>query len=224
MDKYNLKMLKLFLVIVAAITVSNCNKEDSIDIGETVTDVDGNVYKTLMIGDQIWMADNFKVLHFRNGNLIQTTTTPIEDISIIDSPNFQWAYLGNESNANKYGRLYSFNAIADTRSFCPGGWHIPSDEEWTVLTDFLGGESQAQQKLIKLGFAPQFGGLRYSDSFSDLDSYGIYWSSTYVPENSEPGITLETQVYIRMLVNGTNHVNRSYRYFKSGASVRCIKD
>ena len=150
----NRKTVFTVIMAIVAINISSCKKEDP---NETVTDVDGNVYKTLKIGNQTWMSENLKVLHYRNGSLIQTTTTPSEDILLMDKPGFQWAYEGNDSYAEEYGRLYSYYAIADTRGICPDGWHIPVDEEWTVMTDFLGGESQAQQKLIQMGFNPQFG-------------------------------------------------------------------
>ncbi len=221
MDSSNRKTIITVMIAFFAISVSSCKKEASI---ETVTDIDGNVYKTLSIGNQVWMCENLKVLHFRNGNPIQTTTTPSEDLMLVDKPNYQWAYEGNESYVDEYGRLYSFYAVADTRGICPEGWHIPSDEEWTFLTDFLGGESQAQKKLTDLGFNPQFGGSRLTDIFFDIDQNGIYWSGTFVPENSEPGLAPEEQVYIRTMANGSENIYRSYRYFKNGASVRCIKD
>ncbi len=217
----NRKTVFTVIMAIVAINISSCKKEDP---NETVTDVDGNVYKTLKIGNQTWMSENLKVLHYRNGSLIQTTTTPSEDILLMDKPGFQWAYEGNDSYAEEYGRLYSYYAIADTRGICPDGWHIPVDEEWTVMTDFLGGESQAQQKLIQMGFNPQFGGIRLSKEFIDLDLYGNYWSSTFVPENSEPGIGPDEQVFIRTMANGSANVYRSYRHFKNGASVRCVRD
>jgi uncharacterized protein (TIGR02145 family) len=221
MDNSQWKIGVLVIIAFVAISFCSCEKEDPF---VTVKDIDGNSYRTQLIGNQSWMCENLKVLHFRNGDLIQTTSTPSEDIILMDKPNFQWAYEGNENYVEEYGRLYSFYAIADTRGICPAGWHIPSDEEWTVLTNFLGDESQAQQKLIEIGFNPQFGGIRMTDIFIDKDLSGNYWSGTFVPENSEPGLTIENQVYIRSMTIGSRNVYRNYRYFKNGASVRCIKD
>jgi uncharacterized protein (TIGR02145 family) len=102
-----------------------------------VTDIDGNSYRTLKIGGQWWMTDNLKVTRFQNGDLIGTTTPANMDISGESTPKYQWAFKGNESYVAAYGRLYTWYAVTDSRGVCPAGWHVPSDEEWTILTDHL---------------------------------------------------------------------------------------
>jgi uncharacterized protein (TIGR02145 family) len=104
---------------------------------QTVKDIDGNVYKTVTIGTQVWMAENLKTTKYRNGDLIGTTTPATLDISGESTPKHQWTYDGNESNVATYGRLYTWYAVTDSRNVCPAGWHIPTDDEWTTLTNYL---------------------------------------------------------------------------------------
>ena len=104
-------------------------------VGSTVTDIDNNVYNTVIIGTQIWLKENLKVTKYRNSDTITTT----------------WAYNGNESNVSTYGRLYDWYAATDSRGLCPTGWHLPTDAEWTTLTDYLEGLSVAGGKLKEAG-------------------------------------------------------------------------
>jgi uncharacterized protein (TIGR02145 family) len=102
----------------------------------TVTDIDGNVYNTVRIGSQVWMKQNLKVTHFRNGVEI-----PIEE------NNNQWYqlttaaycnYMNNEDSAQIYGRLYNWYAVNNENNIAPEGWHVPTDEEWKQLEMYLG--------------------------------------------------------------------------------------
>lgn len=80
------------------------------------------------------MAENLKTTRYCNHDLIGTTTM---DISLESEPKYQWAYNGIESNVPIYGRLYTWHAINDSRKICPNGWHVPTDAEWTTLTEYL---------------------------------------------------------------------------------------
>ena len=100
-------------------------------------DGDNINYPVVAIGTQVWMAENLKTTKYRNGNLIGTTTPAELDISLESTPKYQWAYGGNEANVATYGRLYTFYATTDSRVVCPTGWHVPSDAEWTILSDYL---------------------------------------------------------------------------------------
>lgn len=104
---------------------------------EVVTDIDGNTYNIINIGNQVWMAENLRTTRFANGDLIGTTTPSTLDIMNYIDPVYQWPYNGNEKNAAKYGRLYTWYAATDPRGLCPVGWHIPSDAEWTELEIYL---------------------------------------------------------------------------------------
>jgi len=196
---------------------------------QTVKDIDGNVYNTLTIGTQVWMAENLKTTRYRNGDIIGTTTTVTLDIRSESSPQYQWAYNGKESNVATYGRLYTWYAITDNRGVCPIGWHVPTDAEWSTLTTFLGGEIVAYSKLketgdihwIKydtgtneLGFTALPGGLRNSSGlFDDIGSSGCWWSST------EYG---KYDAWYRFMGYNLSCVYR-YLYLKrNGFSVRCV--
>ncbi len=115
----------------------------------TMKDIDSNVYKTINIGTQTWMAENLKVTHYRNNDSIPNVTN-----------NSGWFYLSTgvycnfENNLNYvpiYGRLYNYYSVVDARKLCPTGWHIPTDTEWTKLISYLGGESVAGGKLKEIG-------------------------------------------------------------------------
>jgi hypothetical protein len=103
----------------------------------TVEDADGNIYQTIGIGSQIWMAENLKTTRYRNGDLIGTTTPSTLDISGETAPKYQWAYDGDESNVVNYGRLYTWYTVTESRNVCPIEWHVPSDSEWAILTDYI---------------------------------------------------------------------------------------
>jgi uncharacterized protein (TIGR02145 family) len=134
----------------------------------TLTDIDGNVYKTIKIGDQWWMAENLKVTRYRNSDPIPNVT---------DNSNGEWsnlstgaycAYNNDESNVATYGRLYNWYAVNDSRNIAPEGWHVPSDEEWKQLEMFLGmSQSQADNS-----------GRRGTDEGGNMKEDGTaYWSS-----------------------------------------------
>ena len=197
-----------------------------------VTDVDNNVYNTVTIGTQIWFKENLKVTRYRNGDAIGTTTPATKDISGETSPKYQWAYNGDEGNVATYGRLYTWYAATDSRGLCPTGWHLPTDAEWTTLTDYLGGESVAGGKMKEAGtthwnspntsadnssgFTALPGGFRYfSGSFYDIGSYGLWWSAT---EYDAP------YAWYRNLDYRFGSAYRNFNYKYDGFSVRCVRD
>ena len=222
----------------------NCKKAEDSYI--KITDADGNVYTTVTIGTQVWMVENLKTTRYRNGDLIGTTSPATLDISAEAAPKYQWAYEGNESNLNTYGRLYTWYAVTDARNVCPTGWHLPSDVEWTTLTDYLitnghcyGGSGDDIAKSIastsgwtadpkagnvgnhqasnnSSGFTALPSGLRIFDGSYLWIGLGGYWWSS--TEYSA------TNVYNRFMVcNGSNvgcyDIPKHY-----GFSVRCLQD
>ena len=115
---------------------------------DSVTDIDGNVYKTAKIGNQWWMAENLRVTHYRNGDKIPNLSGDEE----WDNANGAYCCYNNDSaNIAKYGMLYNWFAVADSRNIAPEGWHVPTDEEWQVLVDYLGGAALAGGKLKSKG-------------------------------------------------------------------------
>ena len=195
-----------------------------------ISDIDGNTYNTVTIGTQTWMQENLKTTHYRNGDAIPNVTD-----------NTAWAALTTDAYCNYnndlatssvYGKLYNFYAIADYRYLCPLGWNIPTTAQWTILTDYLGGESIAASKLKESGtthwqspntgatnstnFTALPGGSRIGDgTYASLVGFGHWWSS------SES--TSTTALYRAMGYDGENV--RSYDNSKKlGLSIRCLKE
>jgi len=222
----------LIVIGLTLILANSCKKADDY----VIKDADSNDYTSVTIGTQVWMVENLKTTKYNNGDLIGTTTPVTLDISGEAAPKYQWAYDGNESNVDTYGRLYTFYAITDIRGVCPNGWHVPSDAEWTTLTTFLGGESVAGGKLKETGtdhwrtpnsdatnetgFTALPGGLRYaSGPYVFNDSFGLWWSST---EYSE------AYAYYRIVNYDGGDVTRDSSIYghekQAGFSVRCLKN
>ncbi len=126
----NNKKLYILALTLFYIGLTCCQKN-------SVKDIDGNVYKTVTIGTQVWMAENLNTTRYNNGDVIGTTNPPALNIHSEGSPKYQWAYDGDEKNVTTYGRLYTWHTVTDNRKICPSGWHVPADNEWTILTDYL---------------------------------------------------------------------------------------
>jgi uncharacterized protein (TIGR02145 family) len=137
-----MKKVILFWVIIMSFLFNSCNKEEEEYIfnkSEPVIDVDDNTYHTVTIGTQVWLVENLNVTHYRNG----------DPISIVTDEN-QWSdlskgaycdYNNKSSNSTIYGRLYNWYAVNDSRNIAPIGWRVATDEDWKILTTYLGGES-----------------------------------------------------------------------------------
>ncbi len=209
-----------------------------------VNDSEGNHYNAVKIGSQVWMKENLKTTKYQNGDLIGTTTL---DITTESSPKYQWAYDGNESYVATLGRLYTWYAVADSRNICPMGWHIPTDSEWTVLSNYLttngygyagsGGDitkslastsgwdasetpgtpGNDQGSNNSSGFSAFASGLRRSDGAFDYNGTQSPWWSS-----SEISAIYG---YNRIIYNGLNYLHSSNNLEKyHGFSVRCLKD
>jgi uncharacterized protein (TIGR02145 family) len=196
------------------------------------TDGDNKNYPVVEIGSQIWMAENLKTTKYSNGDLIATTIPATLDISGESTPKYQWAYNGDESNATTYGRLYTWDAVTDSRSVCPTGWHVPTDAEWAALTTSLGGEDVAGGKLKETrtthwltpntgatdesGFTALPGGFRSGDgAFLDVGKRCPWWSA------SEGDVTI---AWLRYVYYSNSKVGRDDFIKKDGFFVRCLKD
>lgn len=133
---------------------------------QTVTDIDGNTYPVLTIGQQQWMGANLKTTHFNNGDPIPTI---VEAVSNDPSAVYQWSYDNDTTYVQDYGRLYSWYAATDSRNVCPTGWKVPSLSDWEVLAQQLGGDSIA-------GFS-----LKETDTF--------HWNTTTAEVTNSSGFT-----------------------------------
>jgi len=191
---------------------------------------DGKVYKTVKIGQQVWMAENLNTDRFRNGDLIPEAKT-IEEWEVAgNNKQPAWCYYENApANGAKYGKLYNWYAVSDSRGLAPVGYHIPSDGEWTILTDYLGGEEIAGSKMkSKQGWAKDgngtnssgFSGLPgcyrgFDGAFSYVGYNGSWWSPTEGSAGSAWG---------RVLGYEDGDVDRLYTGKAEGFSVRCLRD
>jgi uncharacterized protein (TIGR02145 family) len=197
----------------------------------TMTDQEGNVYKTIVIGTQEWMAENLNTSVYRNGDEILAQLSDSEwsqtDITLSGA----WSYLeANESNACPYGKLYNWFACTDMRGLCPVGWHIPSDSEWNTLTTFLGSSALAGGKMKSVvlwnapntgaqntsGFSALPGSFRYSGGSYDVPGNVTYWWSSTAASVSA--------AWVRSVVFNNDDVNRDDLNKRSGFSVRCLRD
>ena len=194
----------------------------------TVSDVQGNVYKTISIGTQTWMAENLRATKYRNGDEIPKVINNTEWTGVTTGAYCNANNIVNADSVAIYGRLYNYKAITDTRNICTTGWHIPTDAEWATLITFLGGNTVAVPKLRETGsqhgcnaspatnqsgFTAIPAGFRVSwgGEFSDFTYYYGWWSSMGGDMNMDCGgdVNLDTGY-------GTD--------LGYGHSVRCVKD
>ncbi len=212
----------LYAILIAAAVFSFVENSFS-----QVTDKDGNIYKTVTIGNQEWTSENLKVEHYRNEDAIPQVQD-FDAWSKLTTGAWCW-YENNSANGKTYGKLYNWYAVNDSRGLAPEGWHIPTDAEWTQLTDFLGGEKLAGEKLKstngwlentiatnKSGYTGLPGGLCDKDgSFYDINKFGCFWSSS---ESSS------IFAWYRFLIYNYADVARFDGAKERGLSVRCVKD
>jgi uncharacterized protein (TIGR02145 family) len=180
---------KLFLLILfLCLTALSSEAQNE----GTFTDPrDGKTYKTITIGTQTWMAEN----------LAYKANTGC------------WAYNDDPANVAKYGYLYFYETA---KTSCPEGWHLASDNEWSLLVKFLGGDKLAGSKLKENGFVPLAGGFRNGFGiYSGLGTHGMWWSSTWS--------TAMNAWYRLMTFDSSKFEKRSLGKI-SGFSVRCVKD
>ena len=206
----------------------------------TVTDIDLNVYNTVTIGSQVWMAENLKTTKYDDGTAIPNVTVDAEWDALITGAYSD--YGNNPANSSTYGRLYNWYAVDNNdstkvasnggKNVCPTSWHVPSDAEWATLTDYLGGLSIAGGKLKETdtthwlspntgatnesGFTAVPGGARnHGGSYGEVGLSGYWW-------NSEEAFT--TNAWSRFLYYDYTYISRYDSGKRYGFSVRCIKD
>jgi uncharacterized protein (TIGR02145 family) len=195
-----------------------------------MVDADGNGYNIVTIGSQTWTVENLKTTKFNDGTPIPLVTESAA-WSNSTSPGYCWYDNDEEANKNTYGAIYNWYTV-NTLDICPDGWHVPSDTEWAVLIDFLGGVSIAGGKLKESGnlhwenpntgatnefnFSALPAGYRSINGiFSNIKKNGYWWSS------SEAG-TLGG--WARSVSYQNPFVIRGDDNRPTGFSVRCVKD
>jgi len=222
----------LYYVRAYASNLAGTAYGEVIILNTKIADIEGNTYKTVTIGTQIWMAENLKATKYRNGDIISSTTPPELDISGETEPKYQWAYFGDGYNIPIYGRLYTGYAALDVRNLCPAGWNLPSDGEFTILVNYLGGDTIAGGKLKEAGydhwsrynksgtnesgFTALPGGYRSGDGyFGGLLYEAAWWCSTGVSSDWGWGLGVRDSF-------GDVYLGSNSR--QTGLSVRCLKD
>lgn len=155
-----------------------------------ITDIDDNYYKTVKIGNQVWMQSNLEVTHYRNGDLIPQVQDPGKWNSLTSGA---WCWYENdETNGKKYGKLYNWYAVNDSRGLAMEGWHMPSKDEYLSLSSYLGGMEKAGGKMIAIkywdeaksgannssGFTGLPGGFRNGGMFLSRGVNCYLWSSS----------------------------------------------
>ncbi|MFZ4521489.1 MAG: fibrobacter succinogenes major paralogous domain-containing protein [Bacteroidales bacterium] len=196
---------------------------------ELVTDIDGNTYHMVTIGTQVWLRENLKTTHYRNGAAIPLVNNSATWGTLSTGA---YCYFNNDpSNNQLFGKLYNWYAVNDSRKLAPAGWHVPTISEWNILYEYLGGKAVAGGKMKSTGtdywrspntgasnssgFTGYPGGNCSGVGFTYSKNYGNFWSSDYISyyEASTAGLT-----YYSAAV--TDDVFEP----KIGNSVRCIKD
>jgi len=210
--------------------------------GPQLTDYDGNTYSSVKIGTQVWMQENLKVTHYRNGTSIPLVTNNNTWNTLTSGAYCN--YNNSSSNVATYGQLYNYYAAVDTRNLCPSGWHVPSDNDLVILKMFLG-MSQTDASSMGLsgtdeggklketgtvhwlspnqgatnttGFTALPGGERSpNDGLSySLNTWGLWWTTT--PDDP-------TLSWCYALQNDKSKIWRTILDLKYGLSVRCLKD
>lgn len=215
------------LVSLAALLSAGMTTEES----QSLTDYDGNIYRTVRIGHQIWMAENLKVTHYRDG-------TPIPNVPDNDIwPHLRTGalcWLENDPSSFKdiYGALYNYFAVVDPRKLCPYGWHIPTIDEWLILENELGGKDVAGGKMKDIasslweaihrgannasGFSARpAGGRGRFGSPGEAGRYATWWATT----EHDSGFAWHWGLF-----PDRGSIRRNPGHKNSGFSVRCVKD
>jgi uncharacterized protein (TIGR02145 family) len=183
-----------------------------------------NNIDSVMIGTQIWATKNLDASKFRNGDPILEAESADKWNEADNKKKPAWCYYrGDTSNGRKYGKLYNWYAVHDSRGLAPQGWHIPTDNEWTILADFLGGVNVAGKTMKSASywdgdnssnFSALPAGFSWGGTFSELGSRTGFWSAT---EKSTGNAWLWT------LLSGHSSFLRGSCAESYGYSVRCVK-
>ncbi|HNX84065.1 MAG: fibrobacter succinogenes major paralogous domain-containing protein [Bacteroidales bacterium] len=232
--KSKIRMLPLILTGISLLFINGCQKEEE---SSEIKDKDGNIYTSLTIGSQVWMAENLKTTKYNDG-----TAIPLMTYSYIKNPGYTWCEEDAALYKESYGALYNWYAV-NTKKLCPSGWHVPTDAEWHTLILNLDGNAQnvtgiesetAGGKLKETGTAhwkttstsvtneSGFNGLpgghcHIGDphAFYYMGYRGLWWTATEFNDGS---------AWLRDLRDNDIKVYRGYLDKGYGFSVRCIKN
>jgi uncharacterized protein (TIGR02145 family) len=194
----------------------------------TMTDIEGNTYKTIQIGTQVWMAENLRTTKYNDGTNIPKVTETMEGVR---TSAYFWGDSDNNGKVNTYGPLYNWSAASSYKT-APTGWHLPSKSEWLTLINYLGGETGVAKKLKEAGYSHWEFELEYMNStnesgfkalpsgsmfsqYSGLSFSAYYWTSTNIDGNT---------AYFCNLSYASNDIGIGQIDKSWGFAVRCVKN
>jgi len=223
---YNATSQPIAQPVVKIQPVTNAPVTPALDYGYGASDA-----RTVNVGAQEWLAKNLNVSRFANGDAIPEARTTEEFVRANENKQPSWCYYNNDpANGRIYGKLYNWYAVNDPRGLAPKGWHIPTDEEWTVMINYLGGEATAGLAIKSTsgwshngngnngsGITALPGGYsRNGNNFRALGDYGAWWSSS----EDTPEVVWQLALgYSAGSVSRTSFASESLYL-----SVRCIRD
>ena len=225
-----MKFSQLILILISFLLLLLGCKKGNDPKPLPVTDLEGNTYKTIKAGIQIWMAENLRSTKFNDGTNISPIPASVQWRNII-APGYCWYDNDSIANSATYGTLYNGYAV-NSGKLCPTGWHIPVMDEWQKLREFLTDTISEGGKLKEAGtihwMTPNKGatnssgftalpsGFRYTDgSFTAIQYYTGFWSASEIDSDNE----LFLGLYYGDASALMNSVSKKY-----GLSVRCVKD
>lgn len=245
------KLVYYFVCFVFSFVVfSSCSTKtdpttSTPQVSTTVSDFDGNIYHTVTIGTQVWMVENLKTTHYKDGtaipNITATISSNISNWKTLKSAAYCW-YGNDISNKNLYGGLYNWYAV-NTGKLAPSGWHVPTQDDWGTLQSYISGHYghsissasalaattnwNTNEGVNTIGYNLStnnysgFSGLPagylydYDGTFDGVGDYAYWWSST--ENTSSTGISVS-------ISNFMNFMNRGGGEKSYGYSVRCVRD
>ncbi len=221
------------------------SKTDNLEkAGNTVSDVDGNTYRTVVIGKQEWMAENLKTTTYSNGEPIDYPDENMAAWQKNTSGAYAW-YANDASNGANYGALYNWHAVSNPNGLCPAGWRMPDHEDWLYLTTYVGeqmGNKLKSRRQVGSPLGGEFDTAEHPrwETFSTnygTDAYGFgalpggnrHASGTFVAKGANALFWSASEVsdeagYGWYLYHGYYGVDRGYGHKAAGFSVRCIRD
>jgi uncharacterized protein (TIGR02145 family) len=246
MNKLNILNTNFVLMVLglfSILTLVSCDDEEEkriiIEKG-TVTDTDGNIYETVKIGNQWWMAENLRTTRYNDSASIFNADQTAE--WLLDSSSYRGYLAGN----NTTGFLYNWNAVNDARNIAPKGWHVPTDAEWKELETFIG-MSQSEADKTSWRGTDEANKLR-KEGYTDWQQFETIWSNndygfsalagsciTYNGTLGEPGLKItgfwwtrslnpDNKPWYRYMDYKKSSVFRYYDEKSYGFSVRCVRD
>jgi len=234
--------------IIGLITISviiACDKPTD-NTEETITDIDGNVYTSVIIGEQEWMVENLRVIHYRDGTAIPNITDNENWVST--NSGAYCDYDNDESNVEVYSRLYNWFAVSDSHNLPPLGWHIPSDDEWKELEMYLGmsqttADSTSFRGTSEGASLKDTTGWNMNEKANNLSGFtaipcGYRNGNATLPDTTvgyffglrgysffwtSTGIS-DGPAWYRILSSPRETISRNPAYETSGYSIRCVRD